>query len=102
MYDFYTNPPKTKQDIHEYLTSWLEKVDAPPLLIRDEPFIQELGFRRGFYLHGVFRSLVSNEYVWWVTEDFTVNTFPKQRFPTYDALLENVINDYYISWKLNE
>ena len=103
MTDFYENPPKTKQDIQNYLTSWLEKVnDTSPLVIQGETFIQELGFRRAFHYHCVFRSLSTNKYVWWVFEDINLEKFPKQRFDTYESLLENVINDYYILWKLNE
>jgi hypothetical protein len=103
MTDFYKNPPKTKQDVRKYLTSWLEKVDdASPLEIEGEIFIQVLGFRRSFHSHCVFRSVLKNEYVWWVFEDFDLEKFPTNRFATYESLLETVINDYYIVWKLNE
>ena len=62
MYDFYKNPPKTKQDIKNYLTYWLQKADdTTPLVIKGETFIQEQGFRRAFYMHCVFRNIVSNE-----------------------------------------
>ena len=103
MTDFYNNPPKTKQDIRNYLTSWLEKVnDTTPLVIQDEAFVQELGFRRAFHSHCIFRSILTNEYVWWVFEEFNLEDFPKKRFATYELLLENVINDYYNLWRLNE
>ena len=103
VYDLYKNPPKTKQDLRDYLTSWLQTVDDPsPLVIQGETFIQEKGFRRAFYKHCVFRSLLTNEYVWWVSEEFDVELFPKKRFSTYETMLENVINDYYIAWKLKD
>lgn len=103
MRDFYKNPPKTKEDIRDYLTSWLEEVDdKSPLVIQGESFVQEKGFRRGFYYHCIFRSLLTNEYVWWVFEKLDLEIFPKKRFATYETLLENVISDYYIAWKLNE
>lgn len=99
VYDFYKNPPTTKQMVRDYVNSWLQNVeDAPPLTIQDETFIQEKGFRRAFHQHCVFRSLSTNEYVWWVYQDYNVETFPKQRFPTYESMLENVVNDYYTSW----
>lgn len=102
MYDFYKNPPQTKQDLRDYLTSWLQTVDdVSPLIIKGEPFIQEKGFRRAFHQHCVFRSLLTNEYVWWVSEDFDLELFPNQRFSTYESMLENVINEYYVNWKLN-
>ena len=103
MTDFYENPPKTKQDIRNYLISWLEKInDTSPLVIQGEAFIQEWGFRRAFHHHCVFRSILTNEYVWWVFEEFILEEFPKKRFATYESLLENVIDEYYILWKLNE
>jgi len=102
VYDFYGNPPKTKQDIRDYLTSWLQNVRCDTLIIQGETFIQEKGFRRAFHTHCVFRNKLTNEYVWWVTEDFDINFFPKQRFLTYELMLENVINDYYIAWNLKE
>lgn len=102
MYDFYDHPPNTKQELREWLTSWLEKPSSisPLLEINGEQFIQELGFRRAFYSHSVFRSLLTNEYIWWVSEEFDINTFPSQRFTRYEELLEYVINDYYKRWNL--
>jgi len=107
VYDFYGNPPKTKEDLRAYLTSWLQNVeDASPLVIQEqgenETFIQEKGFRRAFCNHCVFRSLLTNEYVWWVFEEFDLKLFPTKRFSTYESMLENVINDYYIAWKLKD
>ena len=103
MTDFYQNPPNTKQDVRLYLTSWLAKVDdASPLEIGDEVFIQELGFRRAFHSHCVFRNISTDEYVWWVFEEFDLTKFPKTRFATYESLLENVIDEYVVAWKLSE
>jgi hypothetical protein len=101
MYDFYKNPPETKQDLRDYLTSWLQNVDdVTPLVIRDETFIQEKGFKRVFHSHCVFRSLATNEYVWWVYEEYDLENFPRKRFPTYESMLESVIDEYYVAWKL--
>lgn len=103
VYDFYGNPPKTKKDLRDYLTSWLQNIDdVSPLVIQGETFVQEKGFCRAFNQHCVFRSLLTNEYVWWVFDDFNIELFPKKRFSTYESMLENVINDYYIAWKLSD
>lgn len=103
MTDFYKNPPKTKKDIRDYLTSWLQETDnKSPLVIQGESFVVEQEFKRAFHHHCVFRSLLTNEYIWWVFEDFDLEMFPKKRFATFESLLENVINDYYIAWKLTE
>ena len=102
MYDFYKNPPETKQDLQDYLTSWLQNVDnVTPLILHDETFIQEKGFKRAFHSHCVFRSLATNEYVWWVCEEYDLERFPIKRFPTYESMLESVINEYYVAWKLH-
>ena len=86
---------------NKILTSWLQKVDdATPLVIRDETFIQEKGFKRAFHSHCVFRSLTTNEYVWWVYEEYDLEKFPVKRFPTYESMLESVIDEYYVAWKL--
>lgn len=103
MTDFYGNPPKTKEDIRNYLTSWLKPIEGmTPLVIKNETFVQELGFRRAFHTHCVFRNISTNEYVWWVFELFDIELFPTTRYPTYESLLENLINYYYIAWKLKE
>ena len=108
MYDFYNKPPKTRIDLHEYLTSWLKKLtpeekETSIVEVNGEKFIQELGFRRAFYMHCVFRNMNTNEYVWWIfgdDDESYLDTFPTIRFPTYDSMLEQTINDYYKLWGL--
>lgn len=86
---------------NKILTSWLQNVDdVTPLVMRDDTFIQEKGFKRAFHSHCVFRSLVTNEYVWWVYEEYDLEKFPVKRFPTYESMLESIINEYYVVWKL--
>lgn len=109
MYDFYQNPPKTKQDIKDYLTSWLENTPETCIIqVDDEKYIQELGFCRASHSHGVFRNVTTNEYIWCVSRnDYSdelselSNTPPKKRFPNYESLLEYVVDDYYTLWKLD-
>ena len=100
-YDFYKNPPKTKHELRDFLTSWLQ-YEETRLTIQGETFIQEKGFRRAFHQHCVFRSLSTNEYVWWVYDEFNLERFPNTRYSTYDSMLENVIDDYYVAWKLDK
>jgi len=105
MYDFYNNPPTTKAQIKEWLTSWLQKPVPEPSTfeVNGETFIQELGFVRAFYMHCVFRNVNTNEYVWWVSpkDDINYNNFPTKRFPSYESMLEQVINDYHALWNKN-
>ncbi len=103
MYDFYANPPQSRKDLRDWLTSWLQKPTPEPVPLLEyngEQFVQHLGFRRAFHMHCVFRSLSTNEYLWWVFEEQDFKTFPIKRYPTYESLLEDIINEYYKSWKL--
>lgn len=106
MYDFYGNPPNTRAQLREWLTTWLEILEPTfTLEHKGESFIQERGFRRAGYVHAVFRSSVTQEYIWWVCPDEELGIldhFPTQRFSTFDAMLNKVIEDYYISWKLTD
>ena len=103
MYDFYKNPPKTREDIREYLVSWLHEAECVPFEIEGERFIQELGFVRAFHLHCVLRSEKTNEYLWWVfsrdsSELDKIKSFPMKRFSTYNKLLDFVVEEYYTKW----
>ena len=102
MYDFYANPPQTKEDVREYLTTWLEEVkDLKPIQIKEESFLQEKGFRRAFHVHGVFRSLSTNEYIWFVCGDFDFSVSrlaEAKRYPTYEEMLEGAIQDTCSLW----
>jgi hypothetical protein len=107
MYDFYKNPPKNKQELREWLTSWLEPVssDTPLLELNDNKYIQESGFRRAFHKHCVLRNISTMEYVWWVfsgDDSSYLTTFPEQKFSNYDQMLNYVIDDYYKSWNLTD
>jgi hypothetical protein len=100
MCDFYENPPKKKEEIQEYITSWLEpSKDEVCLEHGGETFRVECGFRRAFYCHTIYRSLSTNEYLWWVTEDGDLRTFPTKRYPSKEALINDVVEDYFIQWK---
>ena len=106
-YDFYENPPNSKQELRQWLTTWLQKIqETPPLVtpplveVNGETYVQELSFRRGFHEHHVLKNTISQEYVWWVFEQVNLKEFPTTRYSNYENLLESVIDDYYKSWKL--
>jgi hypothetical protein len=101
-YDFYENPPNSKQELREWLTSWLQKFpETPPLVeVNGQNYVQECGFRRGFHTHCVLKNTITQEYVWWVAEQVNLKEFPTTRFSNYENLLESVIDDYYKGWKL--
>jgi hypothetical protein len=105
MYDFYNNPPKTREDIYNYIISWLENTnDFTVYEINNQRYVNEKMFRRAFCIHSVFKNLDTNEYIWYVTPDTnigTFNDFPQVKYETYESLIENVVNDYYILWLTN-
>jgi hypothetical protein len=105
MYDFYGNHPKTREDIYNYITSWLQDTNDQTIYkINYQNYMNEKSFRRAFYIHSVFKNLDTNEYVWYVTPDTNVGTFndfPQVKYETYNSLIENIVNDYYISWLSN-
>ena len=101
MYDFYKNPPTTKRELREWLVSWLKPPIEPVVLEHNgEWFRVEVGFRRSGYSHTIYRSLNTGEYLWWVTQDGNMAEFPIKRSDTYEHLLNDIIDDYYVSWKL--
>ncbi len=105
MYDFYGNPPKTKEQIREYITTWLAPTNDPRVhLINGKSYINELGFKRAFYVHSVFKTVDTNEYCWYVypCEQETFEDFPVKKFPNFESLIDNVVDSYYIEWGLNK
>ncbi len=104
MYDFYANPPNTKEELREWLTSWLKDPDTNEYLdVNGEIFIVEKSFRRAFHNHCVYKSQKTQEFVWWVYEEKPpLENFPTPRFATLDALSDHVVNDYYVGWGLTK
>jgi hypothetical protein len=105
MYDFYGNPPKTREDIREYLTSWLQNTnDNKTYTLKGVTYIIEKSFRRAFNIHSVFKNTDTNRYHWYVFEDTadTFSDFPQESYDTYESLIENVIEYYYKLWRLDK
>jgi len=101
MYDFYGNPPTTKEDIKGYLTSWLQDTnDNKTYTLKGVQYIIEKSFRRAFFIHGVFKNIDTNRYYWYVFEDTadTFSDFPQVSYVTYESLIENVTEYYYKLW----
>ena len=105
MYDFYRNPPTTKEDITEYLTTWLQDTnDSRTYTLKGVQYIIEKSFRRAFYIHGVFKNIDNNRYYWYVFEDTadTFSDFPQDSYVSYESLIENVTEYYYELWGLDK
>jgi hypothetical protein len=104
MYDFYGNPPKTKEQIREYLVTWLVKNENPPIEEFDNhQYVQEYGFSRAGYSHCVFKDLKTNEYIWYVLQrEQCIVKLPESRHSVFNTMLESVVENYYKQWKLNK
>ena len=102
MYDFYGKPPKSREDLRAWLTTWLEPVSAKEVEINGQKYIQTLGFRRAFCIHAVFRNVSTNEYKWYVSDDCCMDyqDFPEESYSSYEKLIDCVIEYYYKSWNL--
>lgn len=105
MYDFYKNPPRSKEEVREWLQSWLQPIHSvpPPLVVGKESFEEVFSFTRAFHIHSVFKNISTGEYAWWVIPNdspMNTSTFPKQRFKTYEELLDGVAHEYSAMWGL--
>lgn len=103
MYDFYGNPPKTKEQIREYLTSWLTPIaDSPYFDINGSQFKVVSAFVRAFHSHEVLQNTGSGEFVWWVvpkeTDPGDFSTFPTKHYPSFEALIDGVVDEYHTLW----
>ncbi len=101
-YDFYDRFPKTKSDIKEYLTTWIESIEPNgEVSIDNESWIIVAGFRRGFCAHNVMVNMTTHEYAFHAAEDF--DFFPNMgKYATYEDMLEGVANRYAVLWDIDE
>lgn len=107
-YDFYNNLPNTKQDVYDYITTWLETYyDKKEIIINNEKWIMTEGFRRAFYNHFVFKNLDTLEYAFHVFEyDIWGDNDEKEGFPnfgrykTYNEMIEGIVNKYVKAWNI--
>lgn len=101
-YDFYKKPPKSKKDIREYLTTWLESSSTSvDICIENEIWKSVSGFRRGFCVHSVMMNVMTGEYAFHAADDF--DQFPNMgKSNTYDDLINEVVDKYAILWNIKE
>lgn len=106
MYDFYGKPPKTRKELKEWLTTWLQPTnDDKEYTIKNEKYMNELSFKRAFNIHSVFRNVTTNEYKWYVVPDTCFvddfEKFPKKRYSSYESLIDGLVEYYYKFWQLS-
>jgi hypothetical protein len=104
MTDFYKNPPKTKEDIENYLRSWLQPIEnGKKHLYKGNTWTQKYGFCRAFQIHGVYANDITNEYSFHVDEcDWKENLEPNFGvYDTFDNMILGVSELYFKLWKLD-
>ena len=98
-YDFYAKSPSTREEIREYLTTWLEPTDTESQKPNGRSFIQMYDFRRAGYIHSVWRCLEDERFYWYVVPDNCFDLgFPTKSYASFDALIDGVVEEYYALW----
>ena len=105
MYDFFNNPPKTREDIREYITTWLEPCVSKDIynLKNNESFESVSGFRRAFCIHTLWKNCATEEYAWTFSEkpeEINDESFMNNRVPDYNSAIEWFVEYFYKAWKL--
>lgn len=103
-YDFYANPPSTKADVREYITTWLDPIiDRTPVDIQGTLFQPISGFRHMDYIHTAYQNQATGAYVWYVALDSTTDYagWPTKSYPTLDELLTDVIEGQCRQWGIS-
>lgn len=104
MSDFYKNLPKTKDDIKNYLSSWLQPIDnGTPHIYEGCEWKHKYGFKRAFHIHGVYVNEKTNEHIFNVDEnEWKDNTEPNFGiWSDFDSMIIGVSELYYKLWKLD-
>ena len=98
-YPFYEKDVTSKQEVMQYLTTWLEKVDLESLMTyKDHTYQQLQGFRRAFVIHAVFVDPTSGKYLFAVKDDTDHETIVCESELSYDDLLDKVADHYCHLW----
>lgn len=106
MYDFYANPPETKEHVRKYLWSWLQPVSQSEtnvtVMFENNQWIMSYGFRRADCYHQVFVNTTTGEYGfnadnsdWDGNQECNMGTYS-----SFDEMLEGVSTKYAQLWNL--
>lgn len=105
MYDFYGNPPSTRAQVREYYETWFQDVsDSTTILIGGESFQVVKAFVRAFHIHSVLQNITTGAYAFvaFAREDEEwANTAIIKQYPTYDKMLNALVDDTCKSWKID-
>jgi hypothetical protein len=105
------NLPTRKPEIREWLSSSMEKIDRKIVFdIHGELFTFIAGFCRAGYTHEILRSKTTKEYAWWIRDyvfeasgpNDPYTSFPIERYPSLETVLEAMIDSYARKWNLME
>ena len=103
MVDFYNNLPETKEDIENYLRSWLQPIEnGTKHIYNGNAWTQRYGFCRAFQIHGFYVNDITNEYLFHVDEyEWKENVKPNFGvYNNFDSMISGVSDLYLKLWKL--
>ena len=103
-YDFYAHPPTTKEQVREYITTWLEPItDATPVDVNGDIYKPVSGFRRACYIHTIYQNVTTGNYVWYVAEDSVTDYagWPTVSYSTMEQLVDAVIKQICSQWRIS-
>jgi hypothetical protein len=100
-YPFYDKLPQSFDDVKEYLTTWLQAITPPSIVMYDDvAWSQTFGFKRGFGTHGVFTSS-NGAFAFHVGEDGDMQNFPNfGTYESFDKMIDGVGKRYCQIWKI--
>ena len=76
-------------------------------MIDSELWIVTHGYRRAFHHHTIYFNKKNQEYAFHVSDgdlyDYRHDGFPNfGRYPTYDEMIDGVVDKYSILWKISD
>jgi hypothetical protein len=99
MYPFYEQPPSSKKDIYDYLTSWLQPV---PGTIVSGGYLQTSGFRRAGVYHETLFHPERKVYVFMTVNDDGTEYPMSDECATYEEMILSAVDRYCQLWKISD
>jgi hypothetical protein len=96
-------PPNNTMEVKKYLLDYLEEVKSDTVkFYKDKEWVQIFGFKRAFYIHGVYICKTTNEHAFHVDEqDWFSGTEPNIGvYESFDSMIDGVSKRYAERWGL--
>lgn len=101
--NIFLHPPSTRNDVRQYIVSWIKPVLRRHERIDNEWWVVEYGFNRGFHANTVFRQETTGEYAFHVCMDdnfkHRLDGFPNfGRYCDYESMITGIVEKYATLW----